>query len=402
MAIATQQSQITVAGNAAATSFSFPFIAGSEDYIVVTFTDTDGTQTVLDPASYTLSINAPATGALWGVGGTVTYPLVGSPIANGTSLTIARNLTLTQLVSISNQGDFSPEVIEEALDILEMQIQQVSARSGAIRGEWATGIDYNYADIVIDGANGNDTGNFYICAIANTSDDWSDDLADGDWTLAFEAVDQGAFSTLTVTGATLFNLATAAFNLLTTTGTINIITTGAGGINLTTVTTGAIAITSSVTGALDNLAIGGNTPSTGVFTNFTANGTGNIDGIIIGANTAAAGTFTAFTASGTTTLFAGATFHAALLSAVAAMGLTLKRGANGRVGSFTLTGATAVTVNNTSIQTSDLVNFSLNTVAGTVGAIPSIKTITPAVGFTVSGTTADSSVYNYMITKSVV
>lgn len=76
-------------------------------------------------------------------------------------------------------------------------------------------------------------------------------------------------------------------------------------------------------------------------------------------------------------------------------GVVQKIGTNARAGTVTLTGTTAVTVSNTSIATSDVISFSLATVGGTVGAVPSIKTITVATGFTVAGTAGDTSTYNW-------
>ncbi len=66
-------------------------------------------------------------------------------------------------------------------------------------------------------------------------------------------------------------------------------------------------------------------------------------------------------------------------------------------GTVTLNGATAVTVANTAVTSSSDINFTLKTVGGTVGASPTIQTITPGTGFTVSGTAGDTSIYNYMI-----
>ncbi len=99
---------------------------------------------------------------------------------------MTRILPLTQSVSISNQGDFYPTVVERALDTLCMELQQVSGRTGQLRGSWVTATDYSYGDVVQDGADGADTGNYYMCVIANTSDVWADDLAAGDWSLAID------------------------------------------------------------------------------------------------------------------------------------------------------------------------------------------------------------------------
>ena len=65
-------------------------------------------------------------------------------------------------------------------------------------------------------------------------------------------------------------------------------------------------------------------------------------------------------------------------------------------GTFTLTGTTPVTVTNANVAITSTIPISLNTVGGTVGAVPSIKTIT-AGSFTVSGTALDTSIFNYSI-----
>jgi len=44
-----------------------------------------------------------------------------------------------------------------------------------------------------------------------------------------------------------------------------------------------------------------------------------------------------------------------------------------------------------------IVLISLNTVGGTVGAIPKVTTITAGTSFTVAGTASDTSTYNWAI-----
>lgn len=184
MTISTLPNSVTVGGNGTNTQFAFPFVGYSPQNIQVVYTNASGAQTTLPATSYTVALNPVQTGGLWSVGGVVTYPLTGSPIAGGTYLTISRILPLTQETSINNQGNFDPDVVEEGLDTLEMQIQQTSARTGLIRGTWVSGVQYNYSDIVTDGINGSDTGNLYSCAIPNTSGVWATDLGNGLWTLA--------------------------------------------------------------------------------------------------------------------------------------------------------------------------------------------------------------------------
>jgi hypothetical protein len=66
-------------------------------------------------------------------------------------------------------------------------------------------------------------------------------------------------------------------------------------------------------------------------------------------------------------------------------------------GTFTCNGTSAVTVTNTNISANSHIIVTLKTVGGTVGAVPSVKTITAGTGFTISGTASDTSVYNYAI-----
>ena len=128
MTVATTTTTITYSGNGSSTVFTFPFIADSASDIVVTYTNTLGVSTVLGPTEYSLIINAVPVGGLWGIGGSVTYPITGSPVVPitvGTTLSITRAVPYEQLVSISNQGAFYPQAVEQGLDILELQIQQL-------------------------------------------------------------------------------------------------------------------------------------------------------------------------------------------------------------------------------------------------------------------------------------
>ena len=190
MTISVSSSSITIAGTGALSTFTFPFVAGSASNVQVIYTNAVGAQTTLTSNQYTLGLNAAAPGAIWGVGGSVTYPTDGSFIAAGTSITIQRVAPLTQLTSISNQGSFYPQAVEGALDTLCMQIQDVSASisgispTGKTYSPWVTGVSYNYGDMVVDGANGANTGNWYACQIANVGGTWATDLSAGKWALA--------------------------------------------------------------------------------------------------------------------------------------------------------------------------------------------------------------------------
>lgn len=201
MTIPSDQSETTVAGTGASVTFDFPFVPYAASNLFVTYTDPTGVSTLLSSSVYTVSINAVLPGNLWAVGGTVTYPLTGSPIPIGSTLLIQRILPYQQLVDLTNQGNFYPTAVESGLDILEMQIQQIASRTGAQRGEWATGIFYSLNDIVQDGENGNNTGNYYTCAIENTSGVWSTDLAAGDWSLSFNLQQVEGYATAAAASA---------------------------------------------------------------------------------------------------------------------------------------------------------------------------------------------------------
>ena len=133
--------------------------------------------------------------------------------------------------------------------------------------------------------------------------------------------------------------------------------------------------------------------------------TGGTTGRVLRDNAGVIGEYTITGTAGSVVMSTSPTITTPTISgaetfATATSGPVLKQGANGRVGTFTLNGATPVTVSNTSVAVSDAIIFSLNTVGGTVGAYPTIQTITAATGFTVAGSALDTSVYNYAIIKN--
>lgn len=119
MTIATTSNKATWQGNGATTVFSFPFEIGNANQAAL-YLSSGGSVTLLSPSSYQLAgLGAPG-------GGTVTYPLSGSPIASGTSLTLVRTLPLQQLTDLVNQSNYFPDAVEGGLDYLMMCLQQVS------------------------------------------------------------------------------------------------------------------------------------------------------------------------------------------------------------------------------------------------------------------------------------
>lgn len=64
-------------------------------------------------------------------------------------------------------------------------------------------------------------------------------------------------------------------------------------------------------------------------------------------------------------------------------------------GTFVANGATPVTVAYAAVAKATMIVFSLNTVGGTVGAVPTIQTLTAGTGFTVAASASDTSTYNW-------
>lgn len=211
LTVSTTSSITQILGNGVTSLFNFNFIGAAAADIVVSYTDATGATTPLSPSVYTLSLNAPVTGQIWGIGGSVRYPIIGSPIATGTSITIQRILPFTQTTSISNQTNFYPAVIEAAMDTLCMEIQQIANRSGSYRGYWGTGLVYNLGDIIQDGTNGLNTQNLYVCSNANVSATWAADLAAGNWTIALnvQSLSNNAGAYLPLSGGTVTGALTA-------------------------------------------------------------------------------------------------------------------------------------------------------------------------------------------------
>ena len=196
MTISTENSSIIVSCNGSQTAFQYNFIADQASDISVSSIASTGSITPLT-TGYTVSVNAAAPNQLWGVGGSVTFSV--APAA-GTSLLIQRTLPLTQSTSIQNQGNIYPQVIETAMDTLEMQLQQIAGRTTQFQGIWTTATTYTVGDIVQDGMNGAGTLNYYICQVGNTSGVWATDLANGDWAISVLATVPTSNQPITLSG----------------------------------------------------------------------------------------------------------------------------------------------------------------------------------------------------------
>jgi microcystin-dependent protein len=120
MTIETTAIKAVATGNGATTIWPFTFLIPAESDLVLTLVDVaSGNPTTIAPVNYTV------TGAGNEAGGTVTYPLSGSPVSSAYYIVIERTLPLTQETDLLNQGAVYPQAIEDALDYLTMITQQL-------------------------------------------------------------------------------------------------------------------------------------------------------------------------------------------------------------------------------------------------------------------------------------
>lgn len=119
MTVTNTSNKVRFIGDASATTWPYTFPIPVATDLGLYYTDLAGATTLISPSLYSV------TGIGGTTGGIVTYPLSGSPIAAGTILEILRTVPYTQAVDLINQDGFYPEVVEDGLDALEMQIQQL-------------------------------------------------------------------------------------------------------------------------------------------------------------------------------------------------------------------------------------------------------------------------------------
>ncbi|CAM2158927.1 Pectate lyase-like protein [Paraburkholderia tropica] len=112
------------AGNGVATTFPFSFKIFKKADIAVIVANASGTGSTLTlDSDYSVSLNADQNS---NPGGSITYPISGTPLQATYTLTILGALPYEQPTDITNMGGFYPSVIEDALDRAEIQIQQLA------------------------------------------------------------------------------------------------------------------------------------------------------------------------------------------------------------------------------------------------------------------------------------
>jgi hypothetical protein len=129
-------------GTSSANSYVFSFPQFQNTEIAVQVTSPTGTL-------YTLVLNIdynvfglnpsgapPSSGSITLISSGQPWLTLGN-LTTGWVITIFRNMTLTQLTSFRNQGDFYPETIESAMDNIVMLLQQLNA--GVISQQYTSG-----------------------------------------------------------------------------------------------------------------------------------------------------------------------------------------------------------------------------------------------------------------------
>jgi hypothetical protein len=115
-------------GNGSATSFPFTFKVFSKEDIQVELTDTAAviTTLVLD-SDYSVAVNSDQDAS---PGGTVTYPISGSPLVLGAKLVVLGALENEQTTDLPAGGAYRAKVVEDALDRTVIQVQQLAELQG--------------------------------------------------------------------------------------------------------------------------------------------------------------------------------------------------------------------------------------------------------------------------------
>lgn len=127
-------------GTGAQTTWPFTFKVFAVTDIAVTIATSLGVETALVYGTdYSVALNANQETS---PGGTVTYPISGTPLPTGSRLVIVGNLPYDQPLDLPAGGNFSPLALENELDRLTMQIQQLRENvSRALQVSVSTGAD---------------------------------------------------------------------------------------------------------------------------------------------------------------------------------------------------------------------------------------------------------------------
>lgn len=125
MTLSTTARSVTQVGNGVTTEWPFSFKVLDADHLVVQVIDISaGSTTTLSTSDYSVAGIGDASG------GTVTYPLTGSPLTSDDRIVITRTVPYLQELDIQNQEGFFPEVVEDQFDLIVMMVQQIASQVG--------------------------------------------------------------------------------------------------------------------------------------------------------------------------------------------------------------------------------------------------------------------------------
>jgi hypothetical protein len=119
MTVETTSNTQEFSGNDSTTVFPFNFPYFNDSEIFVSTFDSNGVETQLTQnVDYTIPPGTTRNG------GQINYPISGSPLPTSQTLTVTRELPVTQTASIRNQSRFNASVHETVFDKLIMILQQ--------------------------------------------------------------------------------------------------------------------------------------------------------------------------------------------------------------------------------------------------------------------------------------
>ena len=114
-------------GNGVTTSFPFNFKCFTVDDFALTLTDANGNpSSLVRGTDYNVTLNADQASA---PGGTITYPISGSPMASGYTLTGVGTLAYDQTTSFPQGGSYRAVSHENAFDRTVNQLQQIAEKT---------------------------------------------------------------------------------------------------------------------------------------------------------------------------------------------------------------------------------------------------------------------------------
>lgn len=115
MTMSSAVSKVTLNGDGSQTSWPFSFKVWKADDLEVILTSPEGTESVTTDWSVVLA----------GIGGTLTYPILGDTLPTGWKITIRRSMGFLQEVDLVSGTRWDPEVVETALDQAAAERQQL-------------------------------------------------------------------------------------------------------------------------------------------------------------------------------------------------------------------------------------------------------------------------------------